>query len=83
MLRAGLYVYIEVRDTGCGMDAETQTRIFDPFFSTKFTGRGLGLAAVQGIMRGHRGSIQVSSKVGEGAVFRVLFPAKEECGEPR
>jgi two-component system, cell cycle sensor histidine kinase and response regulator CckA len=77
-LCAGIYVYIEVRDNGCGMDAETQARIFDPFFSTKFTGRGLGLAAVLGIMRGHRGSIQVTSKVGEGSIFRVLFPAKEE-----
>jgi two-component system cell cycle sensor histidine kinase/response regulator CckA len=81
VLSAGLYVYIEVCDTGGGMDAETQTRIFDPFFSTKFTGRGLGLSAVLGIMRGHRGSIQVTSKPGEGTIFRVLFPAKEEWRE--
>jgi two-component system cell cycle sensor histidine kinase/response regulator CckA len=81
VLRAGLYVYIEVRDTGRGMDAGTQTRIFDPSFSAKFIGRGPGLAVVLGIVRGHRGSIQVTSKAGEGTIFRVLFPAKEEWGE--
>jgi PAS domain S-box-containing protein len=82
MLCAGLYVYIEVSDTGSGMDADTVAKIFEPFFSTKFTGRGLGLAAVQGIMRGHRGSIQVTSQLEQGSVFRVLFPAREEWQEP-
>lgn len=77
-LPAGEYVFLEVADTGIGMDAETQARIFEPFFSTKFTGRGLGLAAVLGIMRGHQGAIQVNSVVGEGTTFRLLFPPQSE-----
>ncbi len=71
----GLYVFIEISDTGCGMDAETQKHIFEPFFTTKFIGRGLGLAAVSGILRGHRGALKVSSESGKGSTFRVLFPA--------
>jgi CheY-like chemotaxis protein len=72
---AGLYVYLEVTDTGSGMNAETQARIFDPFFSTKFTGRGLGLPVVLGIARGHRGAIRIQSAPGKGSSFRVLLPA--------
>ena len=70
----GRFVFLEIRDTGCGMDAETQRRLFDPFFTTKFWGRGLGMAEVMGVVNGHHGAIIVESEVGKGTSIRVLFP---------
>ncbi|MFH0957322.1 MAG: ATP-binding protein, partial [Pseudomonadota bacterium] len=76
----GRFVFLEVSDTGSGMDSETQYKLFDPFFSTKFWGRGLGLAEVAGIVKGHQGAIMLDSEVGMGAKIRILFPA---AGTPK
>lgn len=76
-LPTGSYVYLDVMDTGCGMHDEELNKIFDPFYTTKFTGRGLGLAAVLGIVRGHRGAIRINSRIGRGTTFRILVPCTE------
>jgi CheY-like chemotaxis protein len=78
-LPPGLYAELAVRDDGEGMDAPTLSRIFEPFFTTKTTGRGLGLAATQGIVRGHRGGLAVESAPGAGSTFRLLFPASRDA----
>jgi len=75
-LKPGPHVFLEVRDTGCGMDDHVRAHLFDPFFTTKFLGRGLGLPAVSGIVRGHKGAIEVQSAPGRGTTFRILFPAE-------
>ncbi len=77
-LAPGTYAFIEVVDDGCGMNEETRARLFEPFYTTKFTGRGLGLSAVQGIVRGHAGGIVLHTQLGQGTTIRVLIP----CADP-
>lgn len=84
-LPEGDYLYIEVSDNGSGMNNAVKNRIFDPFFSTKFTGRGLGLAAVLGIVRSHHGALKVYSELNRGSTFKLLLPLENEpkSGERR
>jgi PAS domain S-box-containing protein len=74
----GEYVRMVVSDTGCGMSEEVQSKIFDPFFTSKFAGRGLGLAAVRGVIRSHGGTIHVVSSPGQGSRFEILLPCSSE-----
>ncbi len=82
-LQPGRYVYCEVKDSGCGMSVDTAARLFDPFFTTKLTGRGLGMAAVLGIVRAHHGAIHLHTQEDVGTVFRVLLPPAEPIAKPQ
>ncbi len=79
----GRYIEILVSDNGCGMNETVKAQIFDPFFTTKFTGRGLGLSAALGIVRGHKGGIAVESAAGKGSTFNVLIPAIGAAAAPK
>ncbi len=85
-LLPGTYAILEVNDSGCGMTPEVLRRIFDPFFTTKITGRGLGLSATLGILKGHRAGLRIYSEPGRGTNFKLLFPttaaAREEEAPP-
>ncbi|MCC7300803.1 MAG: response regulator, partial [Verrucomicrobia bacterium] len=82
-LPAGHYVRLEVSDTGDGMSPETMKRIFDPLFTTKITGRGLGLASLLNVVQRHNGAVEVKSEAGNGTVFRIYFPVEAQYDEVR
>jgi PAS domain S-box-containing protein len=81
-LKDGRFVFLEVSDTGGGIDEDVLPRIFDPFFTTKFVGRGLGLAAVMGIVKNAGGAIKIENRKGEGAGFTLYIPACADDGLP-
>jgi PAS domain S-box-containing protein len=82
-LLEGKYVQLEVSDTGRGMSPGTKARVFDPFFSTKSTSRGLGLAVVHGIVQTLGGTIHLASDLGHGTTFLILLPCAETCADTR
>jgi len=73
----GSYICLNVSDTGCGLDVESKRRIFEPFYTTKFTGRGLGMSAVLGIINSHGGALQLFSQLGQGTTFKVYMPIQK------
>jgi signal transduction histidine kinase/CheY-like chemotaxis protein len=75
----GLYLFLDVSDNGCGISEENLTRLFDPFFTTKFSGRGLGMSAVMGIIKVHGGALFVESEPGKGTTFKILLPTQESA----
>ncbi|MFH2051137.1 MAG: PAS domain-containing protein [bacterium] len=77
-LEPGSFTFLRVVDEGPGMDAQTRERVFEPFFTTRFTGRGLGLSAVLGIVRSHRGALRLETEPGRGAAFTLIFPVLKE-----
>lgn len=74
----GRFVFLEVADTGWGIDEATRKHLFEPFYSTRSLGRGLGLPAILGIVRSHVGAVFIDSTPNKGTTIRVLFPAKSE-----
>lgn len=76
LIMPGVYVCLEVADNGCGMDDETMKRLFEPFYTTKFTGRGLGMSATLGIITAHKGALQLFSRPGQGTTFRIYLPVQ-------
>jgi PAS domain S-box-containing protein len=81
LIPAGRYICLEVTDNGCGMDEETRRKIFEPFYTTKFTGRGLGMSAVLGIIKAHNGALQMESQPGLGTTFKVYLPVQISSAE--
>lgn len=75
---AETYACLSIADTGCGMDRETREKAFDPFFSTRFIGRGLGLAVVEGVVKAHEGTVEMESSLGQGTTVRVYLPLTNE-----